>query len=106
MTDPRHYVLIDEHSGYVWGEAVAADPVAACRAVDERLGETERVYEDIGGGARFAGRSGYHVYEAPAGFPSVLDGQNPDEVSRVMALPCVTQVVTRDLDRDGVPSRI
>lgn len=109
MTYSRHFILIDENSGFVWGDALAADPIAACRAVDASVGETSRLYDDIGSGARFDGRSGYHVYEAPDGWtwPDGLgDGQNQGVIDAVAALPCVTRIVKRDLDGDGQPSRI
>ena len=88
------YILIDEHSGFVWGDVVAADPIAACRALDEGVGEYGRTYEEIGARRRFDGRSGYHVHEAPADFPAVDDGQDQATIDAVTALPLIERVVT------------
>jgi hypothetical protein len=38
----RRYVLIDEISGHVWGDVVAANPIKACRAIDARCGQHKR----------------------------------------------------------------
>jgi hypothetical protein len=55
----RRYVLIDEISGHVWGDVVAADPIKACRAIDTRCGQHKRKkYTDIGS-APFDGHPGY-----------------------------------------------
>lgn len=88
------YILIESNSGFVWGEAEAPDPIAACRAVDERLGETGREYREIAG--RFDGRDGYVVYTAPAGFAwadGTGDGQSPDVIAQVSALPAAARVL-------------
>lgn len=76
-----HYVLIDNHSGYVWGEADANDPVEACAAVDREIGGDEREYavERLGSSTK----NGYHVFEAPADWTPVDDGQNQREIERV-----------------------
>jgi len=89
----KHYVLIDEHSGYVWGSATAKNAIEACRKVDETIGEHGRQYDDIGG-AHLNGRSGYHVYEAPEEFAEVGDGQDPAYIDMVAAFPFVTRIAT------------
>ena len=80
-----HYVLIDNHSGYVWGEADAADPVDACRAVDAEIGGEPREYELISSGAHNTTVSGYHVYAAPSGWREIQDGQSQEEIERVQS---------------------
>lgn len=86
-----HYVLIDNYSGYVWGEADADDPIEACAIVDRQTGGDPREYEEqmIGNSST----SGYFVYEAPADWRPVDDGQSQDEIERVTALPLVAEVV-------------
>lgn len=77
-----HYVLIDNCSGYVWGEA--------CRIVDAEIGGDPREYEESN--LVNSTVSGYHVHLAPAGWIEVEDGQSEEEIDRVSALPRVTQV--------------
>lgn len=79
-----HYVLIDNYSGYVWGEADASDPVEACAKVDRGIGGEGREYEvaRIGNSTD----SGYHVFEAPADWEPVDDGQSQNEIDRVDSL--------------------
>lgn len=71
-----HYVLIDEYTDIVWGDAEADTPEEACRLVDEANLEHGRAYRSIGR-EPFQGRSGYHVYEAPADWPNM--SENMDE---------------------------
>ena len=88
------YAMIDIHTGYVWGVHDAADPVTACRKIDEDLGELGRSYEEHGprSGAHRSGRCGYLVYEAPDGF-DVHDGQSDADIDRVLTLPHVATVL-------------
>lgn len=92
MATLTHYVLIDAHSGYVWEEADAETPIDACRIVDQKVGGEDREYEDV---SRLDGRDGYYVYEAPADWTSVEDGQDRSEIERVKALPLVAEVAFR-----------
>lgn len=86
----QHYVLIDAYSGYVWEEADAPDPITACEIVDDLIGGAEgRDYEEV---YRLDGRSGYFVYEAPADWTPVSDGQSQSEIERVTSLPLVATV--------------
>ena len=87
-----HYVLIDAYSGFVWGEADAETPTEACRIVDEQVGGEAREYEDV---TRLDGMSGYYVYEAPADWTEVTDGQSQGDIERVTALPLVAAVAYR-----------
>jgi hypothetical protein len=58
----RRYVLIDEISGHVWGDVVAADPIkAAALSTRDAASTSAKKYTDIGS-APFDGRPGYHVY--------------------------------------------
>jgi hypothetical protein len=85
---PR-FDLIDQNSGYGWGEANAETPVAACAAVDAGYGEH--------GPYSFASRihtGGYLVHAAPADFPEIVDGQDEGEIACVEALPRISFVET------------
>jgi hypothetical protein len=88
------YILIDEYSGYVWGEAVADDPISACREIDADAGlEPDRHYIDIGS-ERFDGRSGYHVHLAPDDFVGGDDGRDQEYINAVERLPLVARILT------------
>lgn len=80
-----HYVLMDNHSGFIWGEADASDPVEACIILDQQLGSMSRTYDTV---SSFGGddRSGYHVFEAPADWEQVEDGRSGTEIDRVESL--------------------
>jgi hypothetical protein len=94
----RRYVLIDEITGHVWGDVVAADPIKACRAIDARCGQHKREYTDIGS-EPFDGHSGYHVYLATSAYSdySDVDGQDEEFVKAVEAMPFVTRVAIEKL---------
>jgi len=89
-----HYVLIENHSGYVWGECDADNPIDACATVDRQIGGDTRTYEH----AMISGttENGYHVFAAPADWRPVNDGQSQDEIDRVMQLHKVAEVVFRN----------
>ena len=87
------YVMLDNHSGYVWGDTAdiggkaleaglgEAGMIAACRALDESLGTPGRGYE-----ASFrlaANETGYRVYRVPSDFPSIADGQDEEAIESV-----------------------
>jgi hypothetical protein len=90
------YILIDSNSGYVWGDAQATDPPAACRAVDEEFMEYGRTYASVYGARALDGVSGYFVYEAPASFPDITDGVQQQFIEAVERLPLVVRVAFRD----------
>jgi hypothetical protein len=94
----RRYVLIDEITGHVWGDVVAADPIKACRAVDARCGQHKREYTDIGS-APFDSHSGYHVYLATdaLGDYAGWDGRDGEFIKAVEAMPFVTRVAIEKL---------
>ena len=86
---PR-FILIDNHSGFVWGEAIAETPAEACREVDEALGEHGRTYAEAFELA--STETGYHVHQAPADFPALEDGTDDDTIAAVDALPRVAVI--------------
>lgn len=79
-----HYALIDNNSGFVWGEVNADSPVEACAAIDRELGSQDREYEVTQ--LPFSNSSGYVVFEAPAGWREVENGQDEAEIGRVLSL--------------------
>jgi hypothetical protein len=90
----KHYVIIDQHSGFIWGDAVAEDPVDACELIASCLsGEPDCEYEDIGG-QRFNGRSGFTVFEVAGELPDDYDGQDQEVIDLVSSWPLVARVVT------------
>lgn len=91
------YILIENNSGYIWGEAEAADPVAACRAVDANIGTyASTTYEERGANFQPAFNAGaYHVYEAPADFPKINNGRDGNAIDAVSALPKAAVVTYR-----------
>lgn len=80
MTNHR-YILIDNASGYIWGDLHAATPVDAAHALNESNGEYGRAFED--GYSLAANEGGYWVYLAAAAIPKVDDGQDAELIERV-----------------------
>jgi hypothetical protein len=78
------YILIDNGSGYVWGEANAETPEEACRIVDAHVGAYDRTYFEAYSLA--SNESGYHVYEVRDNFPEIEDGQDLETIMAVEAL--------------------
>jgi hypothetical protein len=87
-----HFVMIDHHSGFVWGEVDAGDHETACRLLDESLGQTGLDYHEVSRSRLAANASAYHVYLAPLDWRPVGDGQDPAEIARVEALEYMTAV--------------
>ncbi|MBA3774669.1 MAG: hypothetical protein H0X13_19895 [Ramlibacter sp.] len=82
----KRFILIESNSGYVWGEAQAADIVSACRAVDRDISAEPREYEELGHDPRDT--SGYYVvYDATDADLVASDGQNREVIAAVSALP-------------------
>lgn len=81
----KHYVLIDKHVGYVWGEAKAESPIEACRKVDKELREFGRTYHQVSSGEWCDNRGGYDVREAPGDWDEVT-------IDRAIGLPRVALV--------------
>ena len=91
------FILIDQNSGFVWGEADATTPIEACRTVDGQIAAPAAHYVEHGprSAATYDQTGGYYVYEAPADFAEVTDGQDPDQIQAVTALRCVAFVETQ-----------
>ncbi len=95
------YILIDNNSGFIWGDTHAAAPVDAMRQVDEGIGEFGRSYTEHAPRALRTTATGCFVYEAPADFPEIENGQDQREIEAVSALPCVAFVAAeRPADDD------
>lgn len=91
------FILIDNASGYVWGDSADLDgriftgsALEFARALDESLGEYGRSYEEVGRYELGANELGYQVYRADIdgseAVPVVWDGQDQatiDEVTRL-----------------------
>lgn len=90
----NRYILIDNASGFVWGEANASSPEEACRAVDADLGTESRTYFEV---SRLASnQTGYLVHEASGRFPEVEDGQDLETIMSVQSLPLVATFLVVD----------
>lgn len=107
----KRYILIDNASGYIWGDAATlnlppdATPIDAARALDESLGVTGRLYVHLSataGNRPATNATGYWVHEAPADFPPVTDGQDEAQIRAVehncklVAIVLVTEADTVD----------
>jgi len=92
------YILIDIHTGYIFGDTAdingaaisCATTIDAARALDESIGQHGRSYE---GGTRSdlrSGRDGYIVYrtdiDGSEAVPVVFDGQDPETIAAVEQL--------------------
>ncbi|MFN4287554.1 MAG: hypothetical protein ACK4E3_03555 [Brevundimonas sp.] len=75
------YAIIDNPSGYIWGVTDAADPIDACRKIDQEIGGETREYDTVPRFS-FGNEAGYHVYEVPADY-NVDDGQSEREIARL-----------------------
>lgn len=88
------YILIDNYTGYIFGDTAALpntapeSPIDAARAVDESIGEYDRQYTETLD-PRSDSVPGYHVYRADINgseaHPVVHDGQSRDEIEAVRA---------------------
>ncbi len=90
------YILIDNNSGYIWGDSADLNgaifptdyPVEYAKALDASLGETDRTYEFSSYNPR-SSVSGYHVYRADINgsdaVATVWDGQDQATISAVEA---------------------
>jgi hypothetical protein len=88
------YVLIDAHTGYVFGDTAELAGFArtegtivdAARTLDESIGEYGRTYLEVSR-HDLDGRTGYHVYRADAcnsdAVPTVCDGQDAETIAAV-----------------------
>lgn len=86
------FALIDIHSGYFWGYAVADDVETACRIVDENIGEN---YANYGKTDRRDAAAHYDVYDVAAIEPRLVDADGQDEsiIAIIEDQPFVARVV-------------
>lgn len=98
-----HYVLIDAHSGFVWEETDAENPIEACRIVDEKVGTVADEYWEANRSEWTIG-NGYFIHLAPSDWTPVEDGQRAGEIERVAALPLVAVVHYRPIDKNDAGS--
>ena len=86
-----HYALIDNCSGYVWGDTTACSPQEACQKIHADI-SGEYLEFEAKSRPDFSNESGYHVYDA-TGFDlnSVGDGDGQSEalINAVANLPKV-----------------
>jgi hypothetical protein len=88
------YILIDNYSGYIWGDSAdlggkifTGTPVEYAQALDESLGEYGRTYTEVARRALALNATGYHVYRADIDgietVPVVEDGQDQETIEAV-----------------------
>ena len=80
-------ILIDNYSGYIFGEFCSSDYAGAClidaaRATDADNVEYGRTYTVRSRAPRDT-RDGYHVYRADVRVPVITDGQDPEIIGAV-----------------------
>lgn len=87
----KKYILIENHTGFVWGSAVALSAQDACAKVDADIGGELCEYIEKSR-PDFANESGYSVYDG-TGFDLDSigggDGQNAELIAAVAKLPFV-----------------
>ena len=91
----KHYVLIDNCSGYIWGEADAENPIEACQKVDLEIGCGEpREYHEVFSSELASNETGYHVFAAPNDWvwDPALDDQDQEIIATVEQWPLAAVV--------------
>jgi hypothetical protein len=87
------YILIDNNSGYIFGDSAdlngsifSGSPVEFAAALDASIGEHGRVYEELSRNPRDTS-TGYDVYRADVdgsdAVPVVWDGQDQETINAV-----------------------
>lgn len=92
------YILIDNGSGYVFGDSADVDllgavltgsPIEYAAALDRSIGEPRRTYEETSRNSLASNETGYHVYRADVRgsevVPVVHDGQNRETIEAVLS---------------------
>ena len=74
-------ILIDNYSGYIFGDYTGACLTEAARMIDADNGEYGRTYTVHSRAPRDT-RNGYHVYRAEQ-VPVITDGQDPEIIGAV-----------------------
>ncbi len=88
------YILIDNASGYIWGDSAdlsgkifAGSPIEFARALDESLGFYDGEYEVCTRSEVASNETGYHVYRADVGgseaVSAIVDGQSREMIEAV-----------------------
>lgn len=89
------YILIDNASGYIWGDSAdlegqifSGTPLEFAAALDHHVGtHTPRTYEDVSRSALASNETGYHVYRADLNgseaVPVVQNGQDQEMIEAV-----------------------
>jgi hypothetical protein len=79
----KRYILLDIHSGYIFGDMVESSPVFAAYFLDRSLmnDESDYSYQETG---RHDARATYHVYCANDDFPAIYDGQDDALIKAVI----------------------
>lgn len=95
----KHYAIIDNCSGYLWGDTLAETPVDACKALDADIGTPFPVeYEETPASQLASNESGYHVYEVPESFDfGDGDGQDQELIDRISDLKRAAVVRTTQI---------
>ncbi len=89
------YILIDNCSGYIFGDSADLDgqifsgtPIEFAAALDASIGAHGRTYEDVSRYALASNETGYHVYRADVdgseAVDVVWDGQDQDTIDAVI----------------------
>lgn len=79
------YAIIDNHTGFVWGQTTAATPIDACQAIDLDISPgILRRYSEIS--ISEASSPHYIVYETPAGW-HCDDGQDQAQIDECLRFP-------------------
>jgi hypothetical protein len=79
----KRYILLDHHSGYIFGDVVESSPVFAAKSLDLSLmnDESEYLYEETG---RHDAIARYYVYYASDDFPIIDGGQDQELIEAVI----------------------
>lgn len=93
------YILIDNCSGYIWGDTadvggklipLGTDDesiIEACRAIDADIGEYDREYTIVNCHSLATGETGYFVYRADIRgseqIANIIDGQDQEMIDAV-----------------------
>lgn len=79
----KRYIAIEHNSGLIWGEVTTSTPEIACGIIDHEADSSRpaRAWQLVPPIRDSDG--GYHLYVAPAGFPTVADGRDQALIDRV-----------------------
>jgi hypothetical protein len=91
-TKMARYILIDNCSGYIFGDSADLNgrifngsPTEYAAALDASIGQHGRRYHVCDHRRELASNeTGYHVYAAPEVLPAIDDGQDPELIEAVI----------------------